>query len=607
MGVDSVSGYLLDMRPRGAGGGSSGAPIDATYITQTPNATLTNEQALSLLATGLLKNTTGTGVLSIATPTVDFASAAQGALADTSLQPGDIGVSVQSWDADLDTLAALAKIKGNLIAGTGATWQALPVGADGLALVADSLEATGLKWAAIVAGVSSVFGRTGAVIAALNDYPASFITNTPAGGIASIDVQGALNELDTEKAAISSLATVAFSGAYGDLLGLPTLGTMAAFNDAPSDGSTYGRNNGAWAAVAAGTSPPFVDETAIVYKTGNIAITQTHDINAYSAARVVTWPDAAMTPAGLGVANVFTTLQKINVNNALALLVEQDGVRDNVLVVDTANGRVGVNTVPSVAFHVAETMYLTSAASNPILELRGVGASSICLIDFSQGGTDYDGRIMLFSDGTFRIIQNDNNELQFYTSNSLRMRIGGGGHVAINKAVDTSYFLDVSGTARATTFNATTSIVINDGTITKLSGNYFDWTTGIRLNALGGRQLVLGGTTVNTGNDYSIVSADKFSVYVNGYTVEAIRVLTDGKVGINDTTPDAKLDIVQSSTTAAIPVLKLEQLDLSEEFIRFESTVGAGNPIDTAALGAYYGKIRVYVEGVGAKWLALYD
>lgn len=222
--------WLLDMRPRGAGGGSSGAPADATYITQTPNATLTNEQALSALATGLLKNTTGTGVLSIGVPTVDFASALQGALADTALQPADIGVSVQAWDADLDTLAGLAKSKGNLIAGNGANWQGLSVGANGFALVADSLEATGLKWAAIVAGVSSVFGRTGAVVAALNDYPASFITNTPAGGIASTDVQGALNELDTEKAAIASLDNVAFTGAYADLSGLPTLGTLAALN-----------------------------------------------------------------------------------------------------------------------------------------------------------------------------------------------------------------------------------------------------------------------------------------------------------------------------------------------------------------------------------------
>jgi hypothetical protein len=47
----------------GAGGG--GAPTTATYITQTADATLTGEQALSSLGTGLLKNTTGTGVLSI--------------------------------------------------------------------------------------------------------------------------------------------------------------------------------------------------------------------------------------------------------------------------------------------------------------------------------------------------------------------------------------------------------------------------------------------------------------------------------------------------------------------------------------------------------------
>lgn len=42
-----------------------GAPTDATYITQTANATLTAEQALSTLGTGLVSNTTLTGVLSI--------------------------------------------------------------------------------------------------------------------------------------------------------------------------------------------------------------------------------------------------------------------------------------------------------------------------------------------------------------------------------------------------------------------------------------------------------------------------------------------------------------------------------------------------------------
>lgn len=49
--------------------------------------------------------------------------------------------------------------------------------------------------------VSSVFARTGAVVAASGDYTASQITNTPAGGIAATDVQAALNELDTDKSA----------------------------------------------------------------------------------------------------------------------------------------------------------------------------------------------------------------------------------------------------------------------------------------------------------------------------------------------------------------------------------------------------------------------
>lgn len=48
-------------------GGGGGAPTSATYITQTPDATLSAEQALSALATGIVVNTTATGVLTIYT------------------------------------------------------------------------------------------------------------------------------------------------------------------------------------------------------------------------------------------------------------------------------------------------------------------------------------------------------------------------------------------------------------------------------------------------------------------------------------------------------------------------------------------------------------
>lgn len=43
----------------------TGAPTDAPYITQTPVAGLSAEQALSLLASGYLRNTTGTGILTV--------------------------------------------------------------------------------------------------------------------------------------------------------------------------------------------------------------------------------------------------------------------------------------------------------------------------------------------------------------------------------------------------------------------------------------------------------------------------------------------------------------------------------------------------------------
>lgn len=55
-----------------ANGSGGGAPTTATYITQTPDGTLSAEQALSTLATGLLKNTTTTGVLTIASAGTDY-------------------------------------------------------------------------------------------------------------------------------------------------------------------------------------------------------------------------------------------------------------------------------------------------------------------------------------------------------------------------------------------------------------------------------------------------------------------------------------------------------------------------------------------------------
>lgn len=66
--------------------------------------------------------------------------------------------------------------------------------------------------------VTSVHGRTGAVVAANNDYAASQISNTPAGNITASTVQAALNELDAEKVATTFGGLVPTGGTTGLVL-----------------------------------------------------------------------------------------------------------------------------------------------------------------------------------------------------------------------------------------------------------------------------------------------------------------------------------------------------------------------------------------------------
>lgn len=62
-------------RATAASSGAAPAPVGATYIVQTADATLTNEQALSTLNTGLMKVTTTTGVVSSITDSAGLAGA----------------------------------------------------------------------------------------------------------------------------------------------------------------------------------------------------------------------------------------------------------------------------------------------------------------------------------------------------------------------------------------------------------------------------------------------------------------------------------------------------------------------------------------------------
>jgi hypothetical protein len=68
-----------------------GADDMATYLLQIPNAGLPNAQAMSTLATGIVKNTTITGVQSIAIADVDYQSANQNLIDISAVNPAADG------------------------------------------------------------------------------------------------------------------------------------------------------------------------------------------------------------------------------------------------------------------------------------------------------------------------------------------------------------------------------------------------------------------------------------------------------------------------------------------------------------------------------------
>jgi len=75
-------------------------------------------------------------------------------------------------------------------------------------------------------------------------------------------------------------------------------------------------------------------------------------------------------------------------------------------------------------------------------------------------------------------------------------------------------------------------------------------------------------------------STNNYGIYAQGATVDHYIA---GNVGIG-ATPAAKLHVDQSSSTGAVPVLYLDQADVSEELIEIVSTAGTGNAVE--AVGA---------------------
>lgn len=283
------SGTDYDTSWQDASGGGGGAPTDATYITQTANGTLSAEQALSSLATGLVKVTTGTGVLSTATGGTDYANAthahageditsgtvADARIASTIARDSEVTSAIATHEADTTSVHGIADTSALAL-----TANVQPLDSDLTAIAALTTTAFG-RGLLELANQAALLSAAGAA-AASHTHAQADVTNL-------VTDLAAKQPLDSDLTAIAALTTTAFGRAFlafADEAAFKAGVNLEAGTDFPSlttfnDHSARHENGGA-------------DEISIAGLDGIPAELQTHldDTTAHLASRI------PFTPAG---------------------------------------------------------------------------------------------------------------------------------------------------------------------------------------------------------------------------------------------------------------------------------------------------------------------
>lgn len=280
-------------------------------------------------------------------------------------------------------------------------------------------------------------------------------------------------------------------------------------------------------------------------------------------------------------------------------------VQPHLNVITESGGLVGIGVSPLDELHVqADT---TGSVVTRITNQRHEDTNSTVDVSFYGGfnSTQNEPMVILragkeqaWADlGTTR-----DSYLGIYTSqnasSNLRMKLDSDGFLGLGNSatVSPTRLLDVGGTtkgdmvARFTATNGASSnrgctFIGGDGTADDAS-----WDNALirMFNYAGGADTVI-----------SVGSTDTYF-----YSAGA------GDVGIGIAPAGAKLDVRQTSTSGAKPVLKLRQQDIDDTFIDFVGTVNASGAAsistDTTEDSSKYGAIRCEINGV-TKWIRIYD
>lgn len=310
-GAVTIPGY--------AGGG--GAPTDATYITQTANTSLTNEQALSTLGTGILKNTTTTGVLSIASagdfPTLNQNTTGTAAnLSGTPALPNGTTATTQS-QADASTKLATTAYVDTGLAGKQAvgSYPTNFAGAnvvpksDGTNLVASRLSDDGTTITVNSGAGATSIGDTavagnGTKVAV--DDPSGIVTVSASGGDSTFSGDG----LTTFAVNSNTIAPIS--------IGVTSVGTEGApyakvfiGNGASQDVALTGTFTGARTATFQDVNQTLVGVVASVALTGQTTSTGTTELQC----------NGGTCPAGLYRVSVYNVITTANGSSTLTTTI----------------------------------------------------------------------------------------------------------------------------------------------------------------------------------------------------------------------------------------------------------------------------------------------
>jgi hypothetical protein len=230
-----------------------------------------------------------------------------------------------------------------------------------------------------------------------------------------------------------------------------------------------------------------------------------------------------------------------------------------VLNVDSTNERVGIqNATPSSRLHI-------TANSGSILTIDGSHTGTLCNVaptNTGSGGSAQIWRQVPVFDPSAALTSAINFNTNVNVSNST---------FDITNVIPVNSLVTVNGTYSGditTVFNFLAQGVTDSG-----SGTI----TNYRAYAANDESAA----TNNYGFWSSFASgANKWALYMSGTADNYL----EGDLGVGISVPLAKAHVDQASTTAAIPVLYLDQADVSEEMIQFQTTIGVGNAIE--AVGA---------------------